>query len=116
MRTQGTSVAIVTTRETGGGIGIGRVSADVDHAQSAQLPDSVEARTEADSGVVEPFSDPEGRKAGCERGDALSEDGAFVGVSGIQGAAQGPGNGEAVVENPFGDTAVAEDVSAFGVV
>ena len=88
--------------------------ADIDHAQRAGLPDGIEAGLVAQGGVGQHFADLEPGEARLQGGEAVREEGAFVGVGRIEAGAHGPGAGEAVVEQAVGVGGVAVDVAAVG--
>src|SRR5207253_2676106 len=96
--TEGPPLLVVAALPTSSHVTIGRIGPDVDHPERPQLPNGVQAVAKAHPGVIEPFTDPQLRKARAQRLHAALEHGALVRIRRVQLAPHRPGHGESVIE------------------
>ena len=84
---------------------------DVDHTQSASMPDGVEAGLFAGPGVGEDFSDLEPRESSPEVGKVVGEEGWVATGGWAKGSRQDPIGGQQVVQELTSVAVVAIDHS-----
>ena len=88
-------------------------STNVDHAQGACFPERVQAALVAQRSIGQELADLQIGKPRAQLGKTERKDFALIGVGRMQVGANGPGTGEAVVEDAVRVGSIAVDVSPF---
>ncbi len=109
--TEGLAVSVVAAQDTGDGVLVGGISAQIDDWDGAGGVDSFQTGSIAQCRIGHQFADGERGQALVQVGEIRGKDDAFIGVGGVDAGVSDPVGMQGIVYQQVGIAAIAIDIA-----